>query len=561
VRGFLTEHKVSEQDVAACELAMAEACNNAISYAAESRRRDPIKVEVMCHPAVVELRIFDHTSGFCWPDELALPDPENESGRGLFLIQALTGNAEYFRGESGNILVMRRPRTPQQAHFQAAPAPNPEELSRRLFENEQVITDLAEELSSCYESLSAIFRYGAEQGKPPELEDFSRRLLGDLLRITAADWFVLRLADPQESRLTVFTASEPGLLLDALEIGVAFRTFRSVEVEATLTRRDVWFDQPEALLSTDPLGALKPGSIGLVHPFYVGDSLVGTLAVGKSRLRTPFTAAKINVVHAFADFLAIQIVNARLQEERVNTLLVARDLEIAQNIQRSLLLGTLPQLPQLELAGYCESARQVGGDFYDVIKLSDSTLLLVIADVMGKGIPAAMFAVILRSLLRALPELTSRPSELLARTNQLLFDELSKVDMFITAQLVFVDARSRRLVAASAGHCPMLIATPGQVRTLSPEGMPLGILPDTPFTDETAALDPRCRVLLYTDGLTEARSPSGELFGAERLAAWLKQTAATSCTAAELKDQLAEELAKFQANMALNDDQTFLIMA
>jgi serine phosphatase RsbU (regulator of sigma subunit) len=409
--------------------------------------------------------------------------------------------------------------------------------------------------------LSAIFRYGAEQGKPPELEDFSRRLLGDLLRITAADWFVLRLADQQEFKLVVFTASEPGLDLAPLEIGGAIRAVRSVEVEATLTRRDVWFDQPEALSPADPLGAVKPGSIGLVHPFYVGDTLVGTLAVGKSRLRTPFTAAKINVVHTFSDFLAIQIVNARLQEERVNTLLMARDLEIAQNIQRSLLLKTLPQLPGLELAGYCESARQVGGDFYDVIKLSDTTLLLVIADVMGKGIPAAMFAVILRSLLRALPELTNRPSELLARANQLLFDELSKVDMFITAQLVFVDAKTRRLVAASAGHCPMLIAVPGQVRAFSPEGMPLGILPDTPFSDETATLDQRCRVLLYTDGLTEARSPTGELYGAERLAEWLKQSAAAPHTAEHLRDQLAMELSRFQANMALNDDQTFLILA
>ncbi len=326
-------------------------------------------------------------------------------------------------------------------------------------------------------------------------------------------------------------------------------------------RRDVWFDQPDALSPTDPIAAVKPGSIGLVHPFYVGETLVGTLAVGKSRLRTPFTAAKINVVHTFADFLAIQIVNARLQEERVNTLLVARDLEIAQNIQRSLLLKSLPQMPGLELAGYCVSARQVGGDFYDVIKLSDTELLLVIADVMGKGIPAAMFAVILRSLLRALPELTNRPSELLARANQLLFDELSKVDMFITAQLVFVDARARRLVAASAGHCPMLIAESGHVRTVSPEGMPLGIVADTSFSDETATLDQTCRVLLYTDGLTEARSPDGELFGAERLAAWLKKSAAAPHTAEQLKDQLASELSRFQANIALNDDQTFLIMA
>jgi serine phosphatase RsbU (regulator of sigma subunit) len=268
-------------------------------------------------------------------------------------------------------------------------------------------------------------------------------------------------------------------------------------------------------------------------------------------------------VHTFADFLAIQIVNTRFQEERVDNLLMARDLQIAKNIQRSLLVKTLPQLPGIGLAGYCESARQVGGDFYDVVKVSDHSLLLVIADVMGKGIPAAMFAVILRSLLRALPELTRQPSELLSRVNRLLFDELSDVDMFITAQLAYVDASERRLIAASAGHCPLLLAVPGDaaVRTLSPEGMPLGILPDTPFTDETAELPNNCRVLLYTDGLTEARNAPGELFGQERLMDWLKQTTTRHRWAESLKDELAAELIRFQANTSLKDDQTFLIMA
>ncbi len=300
-----------------------------------------------------------------------------------------------------------------------------------------------------------------------------------------------------------------------------------------------------------------------MHPFYFGDTLIGTLTLGKTVSRTPFTAAQTNVVHTFADFLAIQIVNARFQEEQVNSLLVARDLQIAKNIQRSLLLKTLPQLPGFGLAGYCESARQVGGDFYDVIKLSDNSLLLIIADVMGKGIPAAMFAAILRSLLRALPELTSQPSALLSRVNRLLFDELSDVDMFITAQLVYVDVRERRLITASAGHCPLLlaVANDSQVKTLSPEGMPLGILPDTTFTDESAVLANRCRVLLYTDGLTEARNGQGDLFGQERLIEWLRQSALSQHTAEELKESLVAELTKFQANTSLKDDQTFLIMA
>ena len=313
----------------------------------------------------------------------------------------------------------------------------------------------------------------------------------------------------------------------------------------------------------DPLQRAKPDSLGLVHPFYFGDTLIGALTVGKTISRVPFSAAQTNVVHTFADFLAIQIVNARFQEERVNNLLVSRDLQIAKNIQRSLLMKTVPQLPGFGLAGYCESARQVGGDFYDAVKLSDHALLLIIADVMGKGIPAAMFAAILRSLLRALPELTNQPSELLSRVNRLLFDELSEVDMFITAQLVYVDIRKRRLITASAGHCPLLLAVAGdaEVKMLSPEGMPLGILPDTPFTDETAELPRNCRVLLYTDGLTEARNARGDLFGQERLLEWLKETTTRPRKAEELKDELAAELAKFQANTSLKDDQTFLIMA
>jgi len=383
-----------------------------------------------------------------------------------------------------------------------------------------------------------------------------------LLRITAADWFVLRLVPKEQARLVVFTASDPWLDLEPLEVPPAADLTSPAEIRSAVNRQDVWFDEQKLLQAGDPLRRVQPDSLGLVHPFYFGDTLIGILTVGKTISRVPFSAAQTNVVHTFADFLAIQIVNTRFQEEQVNNLLMARDLQIAKNIQRSLLVKTLPQLPGLGLAGYCESARQVGGDFYDVVRLTDHTLLLIIADVMGKGIPAALFAATLRSLLRALPELTRQPSELLSRVNRLLFDELSEVDMFITAQLVYVDSQQRRLVTASAGHCPLLLAVPGDipVRTLSPEGMPLGILPDTPFSDETAELTGEARALLYTDGLTEARNAQGEIFGQERLMDWLKQTTGRPRKAEELKDDLAAALLRFQANTSLKDDQTFLIM-
>src|SRR5947207_4889897 len=107
---------------------------------------------------------------------------------------------------------------PSQTGSVTLPPASLEELNRRLAESEQIINYMAEELSSCYESLSAIFRFSAEQGKSISLENFSRRLLSDLLRITAADWFVLRLVPKEQSRLVVFTASEAGLVLEPLEV-------------------------------------------------------------------------------------------------------------------------------------------------------------------------------------------------------------------------------------------------------------------------------------------------------------------------------------------------------
>ena len=134
--------------------------------------------------------------------------------------------------------------------------------------------------------------------------------------------------------------------------------------------------------------------------------------------------------------------------------------------------------------------------------------------------------------------------------------------MFITAQLVYVDGRNRRITAASAGHCPVLLAvdTEGNVKSLSPEGLPLGILPDTTFSNQTEILPRNSRILLYTDGLTEARNTAGEFFGQERLMKWLKRSVLAHKGAEELKDELANELMAFQSSTSLSDDQTFLIM-
>jgi len=250
------------------------------------------------------------------------------------------------------------------------------------------------------------------------------------------------------------------------------------------------------------------------------------------------------------------------QQKQVDQRLIEHELEIARHIQQSLLPTSFPALRGLGLGGFCQSARQVGGDFYDVLQVGPDTLLLVVADVMGKGVPAALFAATLRTLIRTTVEWIQRPAEILARINRLLFEELSSVDMFITAQVALADAKNAQLTIANAGHCPLLLTNGrGECRAISPDGMPLGILPHLTFAEETTSLNGYRFALLYTDGLLEARNELEESFGNQRLIGWLQDNVRTELTANELAQNFLNHLRAFQAAASPNDDQTFLLLS
>lgn len=564
VRRFLAEQGLHEEELAACELALAEACNNAIQNVRDGGSSHPVEITVLCTNSKVEMCVNDRTSGFEWPDQVDLPDLQSERGRGLFFIQSFMDTASYFRGKDENSLVMRKMRCHQE-HRQSTAMASLHEVQQRLEETQHALTDMARELCFRTESLSAIFRCAADLDRSKDLPEFAQQLLNDLLHITSADWFVLRVFQ-EHGRLVQFAASA-GFAAPALSLNDAGQDAPSVELQAALARHDVAFGPNRPLALNDPLARKNPYAAGLVRPFLARDSLIGTLTVGRSTSENPFTAAQTKVIHTFADFIGIQIVNARLREEQLSSRLLAHELQIARNIQRSLLPKALPQLRHFGVAGYCESAHQVGGDFYDVLQLSDNSLLLVVADVMGKGVPAALFAAILHSLVRALPEWTQCPAELLARLNWHMYEDLSAVEMFVTAQLVLINSRKNQMTVASAGHCPVLLAQAGNppVKIIAPEGMPLGILPTTRFVEETHELRPPCRILLHTDGLVERRDGGDRLMAQGRLERWMKDSLLRERTAEQLRDELAAELQAGRTSHAspkpLEDDQTFLIVA
>jgi serine phosphatase RsbU (regulator of sigma subunit) len=275
-----------------------------------------------------------------------------------------------------------------------------------------------------------------------------------------------------------------------------------------------------------------------------------------------FTAAQVNLLHTFIDFLAIQIVNARLLDERTATRVTRRELEIAADIQRSLLPGKIPDCPPFALSATCQSALQVGGDFYDLIPAGDGAVLLVIADVMGKGVPAALFAAVLRSTLRSMPQLFSQPGELLGAANRTLFPDLSRVDMFATAQVVYLNPRRQEMVSASAGHCPLLVWRPGEAEAsvFGQSGFPLGVEPQAKYPQTVALLPPGAAALLYTDGLSETRNAAGEMLGEEKLLELLAATASRTSGTEAGKHFLLQRLADFRDHAPLTDDQTLILI-
>jgi serine phosphatase RsbU (regulator of sigma subunit)/anti-sigma regulatory factor (Ser/Thr protein kinase) len=569
IRNFLAEQGVTEKELFSYELCIAEASNNAVEYAeGPCRKLKPI-AEALFTPTQIELRVTDHTAGFTLVERLPPPSPMTDRGRGLFLIQSVMDEVRYLRGTNENILVMRKKRravrqSPGQPEGAPANASSVEESQRQLGECKAKMARMSDELLLRSETLSSVFRCCSELGGiDTNTEIFEGKLLVDLLHLTSADWYVLRMLSPDGRRLLVAATSEPDLASEPVDLPAANAKPSGIEATVASRQEAARFDNREGPDPSEPLRAVGPEGAGYVCPVCFGDTLVGTIAVGRRSGDFPLGRLQDEVIRAFAEFLAIQTLSQERRKTEVRHRVVARELEIAQDIQQLLLPRALPQMPGFGLVGGWQSAREVGGDFYDAIAVEGDSLLLMIADVMGKGVPAALFATTMRGLLRGLAERSSDPSQLLCGLNRLLYKELSSVAMFITAQIVLVDLRTRQLTAASAGHCPLLFVPPGprRVSSMPIRGLPLGVKSHTSYPHHVANLGSPAALLLYTDGLTDTCNPAGVTYGQKRLKAWMQNQMIPGRSAADLRDRLSLELNEFRGEALMGDDQAFLLLS
>jgi serine phosphatase RsbU (regulator of sigma subunit) len=236
-----------------------------------------------------------------------------------------------------------------------------------------------------------------------------------------------------------------------------------------------------------------------------------------------------------------------------------RELELARKLQQSILPQEFRGYPGLGFAASSRPARQVGGDFYDVIPLSDGRVGLVMADVSDKGMAAALYMALTRSLIHAEARRSSSPREVLLSVHRLLL-EMSQADMFVTIFYGVLDAVQGTLRYARAGHDQPLLFSPssGACRLLAAEGMLLGMWEQVTLEEVETRLRPGDSLVLYSDGITEATSPAGECFGVERLCETVSATEGLS--AEELCEHIFERVDRFQAGAVQRDDMALMVV-
>lgn len=314
----------------------------------------------------------------------------------------------------------------------------------------------------------------------------------------------------------------------------------------------------------------------LIPSFFLLTTAAAFLILGSAHMTPPFsryvqTGWKMPVVMAFLFGVAYNFfrraseilerrnreLQSAVEQELTGRELQEQDLERAREIQQALLPKEIVQVPGFRVVAAWQPARVVGGDYYDVIPLSDKKLAFCIADVAGKGVSAALLMANVQATVRAYASLDAAPAWLCARVNQVLCSNLAD-DKFVTFFYGVLDSGTRVLSYANAGHVPpLLMRSSGATLKLTGGGLVLGIFADSDYEQQDVALAPGDRLMLFTDGISEAMRADGDEFGEMGVLETLRCAGGNSPE--QIKARLIANVNRF-CESKLHDDATFLLV-
>ncbi len=330
-------------------------------------------------------------------------------------------------------------------------------------------------------------------------------------------------------------AEQPGVAIDIPETDPLFAFLQSAPGPVDIVKLE---------LSSPALEQLRAAGVALVVPPVTQGELIGTLNLGPRLSEQEYSSDDRRLLATLAAQAAPAIRVAQLVREQAAEAAARerfeQEMKVAQLIQQQFLPRELPRLEEWQVAAYYGPARVVGGDFYDFIDLGDGRIGVVVGDVTDKGVPAALVMARTHSILRAEAPRLVAPSAVLARANDLLAAEMPE-KMFVTCLYMVLEPATGHVVFANAGHNLPYVRTAEGVVELRATGMPLGLLSGMPYDETEAWIAPGDSLLLYSDGIVEAHSPTGEMYGFPRV----REDVSADLAGSELLDSLLDRLHEF----------------
>lgn len=298
-----------------------------------------------------------------------------------------------------------------------------------------------------------------------------------------------------------------------------------------------------------------------IIPMIVKSKVVGALLFGLKYSGSKFGGKDLELLNAAANQIAVSLENARLYQSESEKIKIERDLDLARKIQQGLLPKCIPNLTGLEICGEMIPAMQVGGDYFDLIPISDTKLFVAVGDVSGKGLSASLYMTKLQTMVQISTKISTSPKEILVEINKRLYESIER-NWFITMTLALFDTETKTVKFCRAGHMPLITTNNGTVESIKSEGIGLGLEKGEVFDRTLQEVELKTfsnqMFAFFSDGITEAMNEKSEMFGEEKLIEILKGKSGNHST--DVLDIVWNEIKSFRGKAQPNDDMTMVIV-
>jgi serine phosphatase RsbU (regulator of sigma subunit) len=298
-----------------------------------------------------------------------------------------------------------------------------------------------------------------------------------------------------------------------------------------------------------------------IIPMIIKQKVIGLMLLGLKHSGAKFAGKDLDLLNAVANQSAVAIENARLYRSEAEKIKIERDLDLARKIQQSLLPKEIPVIKGLDISGEMIPAMQVGGDYFDLIPVDENKLFVIVGDVSGKGLSAALYMTKLQTMIESACKPDKKPKEILIDINKRFYESMEK-SWFITMTIALFDMKQNKVSFCRAGHMPVLTVQDGTIKEYRTTGLGVGLERGMIFgktlNEEVVVLSNNQVFAFFSDGVTEAMNEKNDLFGEEELSSLILNKS-SHCSKGILED-VWKTIHAFRGNAEVNDDMTMVLV-